>query len=173
MVKLKHEVGCGDKRPVNINESILEEAIHYTEFRVKSICIFYYFKIMCYILYIKRNLLYFYVCTYVPSDSAVKNLPTRQATQETRVWSLGQEDLLEDKMATHSSILAWRIPMDRGAWWAAVHGCHKELDVTEAIKLTAQHDTYTFSLRGLLKHVSTHHWLWSSTHICSISDYVC
>ena len=49
--------------------------------------------------------------------------------------------------------------MDRGAWWAAVHGCHKELDVTEAIKLTAQHNTYTFSLRGLLKHVSTHHWL--------------
>ena len=35
--------------------------------------------------------------------------------------SLGQEDPLEGGMATHSSILAWRIPMDRGAWWAAVH----------------------------------------------------
>ena len=29
---------------------------------------------------------------------------------------------LEKEMATHSSILAWRIPMDRGAWWVAVHG---------------------------------------------------
>ena len=35
---------------------------------------------------------------------------------ETWVWSLGWEDPLEDGMATHSSILAWRIPMDGGAW---------------------------------------------------------
>ena len=32
---------------------------------------------------------------------------------------------LEKGMATHSSILPWRIPMDRGAWWAAVHGVAK------------------------------------------------
>ena len=32
----------------------------------------------------------------------------------------GWEDPLEEGMATHSSILAWRIPMDRGAWWATV-----------------------------------------------------
>ena len=37
----------------------------------------------------------------------VKGLPTMQ---ETQVQSLGQEDLLEEEMATHSSILAWRIP---------------------------------------------------------------
>ena len=37
----------------------------------------------------------------------VKNLP---AMQETRIWSLGQEDPLEKEMATHSSIPAWRIP---------------------------------------------------------------
>ena len=42
----------------------------------------------------------------------VKNLP---ATRETWVQSLGWEDLLEEGMATHSSILAWRLPMDRGA----------------------------------------------------------
>ena len=42
----------------------------------------------------------------------VKNPP---AMQETPVWSLGWEDPLEEGMATHSSILAWRIPMDRGA----------------------------------------------------------
>ena len=36
--------------------------------------------------------------------------------QETRVQSLGREDLLEKEMATHSSILAWKNPMDGGAW---------------------------------------------------------
>ena len=49
------------------------------------------------------------------------------AMQETRVQSLGWEDLLEKEMATHSSILAWRIPMDRGAWQATVHGVAKNL----------------------------------------------
>jgi len=52
----------------------------------------------------------------------VKNLPT---TWETWVRSLGWEDLLEKGMATHSSILAWRIPIDRGAWRATVHGVAK------------------------------------------------
>ena len=49
----------------------------------------------------------------------IKNLP---AVWETWIRSLGWEDLLEEGIATHSSILAWRILMDRGAWWAAVHG---------------------------------------------------
>ena len=44
-----------------------------------------------------------------------------QETQEMWVPSLGQEDPLEESMATHSSILAWRVPMDRGAWRATVH----------------------------------------------------
>ena len=39
---------------------------------------------------------------------------------------------MEESMATHSSILAWRIAMDRGAWWATVHGVNKESDTTEA-----------------------------------------
>ena len=52
----------------------------------------------------------------------VKNLP---AMQETWVQSLGQEDPLEEGMATHSSILAWRIPVDREAWRALVHGLAK------------------------------------------------
>ena len=45
--------------------------------------------------------------------------------QETKVQSLGWADPLEEGMTTHSSIHAWRIPMDRGAWWAAVHGVAK------------------------------------------------
>ena len=44
---------------------------------------------------------------------------------------------LKEGMATHSSILAWRIPMDRGAWWATVHGV-TESDTTEGLS-TAQH----------------------------------
>ena len=47
------------------------------------------------------------------------------AKQETQVQPLGQEDPVEKEMATHSSILAWRIPMDRGAWQATVHGVSK------------------------------------------------
>ena len=52
---------------------------------------------------------------------AVKNPP---AMWETWVQSLGCKDL-EKGMATHSSIPAWRIPMDRGAWWATVRGVAK------------------------------------------------
>ena len=36
-------------------------------------------------------------------------------------------------MATHSSILAWKNPMNRGAWWATVHGVTKESDMTERL----------------------------------------
>ena len=59
------------------------------------------------------------------SASAVKNPPAMQETQEIWVQSLGQ-----DGLATHASILAWRIAMDRGAWWTTVHRV-TEMDVTE------------------------------------------
>ena len=52
----------------------------------------------------------------------VKNLP---AMQKTWVRFLGPEDPLENGMATQSSILVWRIPMDREAWQAKVHGVAK------------------------------------------------
>ena len=52
----------------------------------------------------------------------IKNPP---AMWETWVQSLGWEDSLEESMATHSSILAWRIPVDREAWLATVHGVAK------------------------------------------------
>ena len=52
----------------------------------------------------------------------VKNLP---AMQETQVWSLGWEDPLQKGKATHSSILAWRIPWTEEPWG------HKESDTTE------------------------------------------
>ena len=52
----------------------------------------------------------------------VKNLP---AIQETWVQSLGWEYPLEEGMATFSSIVAWKIPVDRGAWLATVLGVTK------------------------------------------------
>ena len=52
----------------------------------------------------------------------VKNLP---AMWETWVQSLGWEYTVEEGVSTHSSILTWRISMDRAAWWATVHGVAK------------------------------------------------
>ena len=57
----------------------------------------------------------------------VKNPP---AMWETWIQSLDQKDPLEEEMVIHSSILAWRIPVDRGAWWTTVHG-DTESDTTE------------------------------------------
>ena len=62
----------------------------------------------------------------------VKNLP---ATQETLVPSLGLEDPLEKEATTHSSVLAWRIPMDRGAWQATVQEAHNRVRHDLATKL--------------------------------------
>ena len=58
---------------------------------------------------------------------SVKNPP---AMRETWVQSLAWEDTLEEGIAAHSSILAWRIHKDRGAWQATVHGV-AELETTE------------------------------------------
>ena len=66
------------------------------------------------------SVIYIYEASLVAQ--LVKNLP---AMQETWVQSLGWEDPLKEGMAIHYSILAWRIPTDRGAWWAIVHGIEK------------------------------------------------
>ena len=60
-----------------------------------------------------------------PSSSAVKNPPAMQEPQKAWFWSLDWEDSLEQRMATHPNILAWRIPMDRRSWHATVHGIAK------------------------------------------------
>ena len=59
----------------------------------------------------------------------IKNLPANAGDIRDAVRSLGQEDPLEDGMATHSNILAWKIPTNRGSWQATVHGV-AESDMT-------------------------------------------
>ena len=66
----------------------------------------------------------------------VKNPP---AVQETRVQSLGWKDSLEEGMAIYSSILAWRIPMDIGAWRAAVHEIAKSQIQLKQLRTYARH----------------------------------
>ena len=67
----------------------------------------------------------------------MKNLPAIQEIQESQVQSLGQEDPLEKGVATHSSILAWEIPRDGGAWWATVQGVTKSrTEVTEQTEIS-------------------------------------
>ena len=76
----------------------------------------------------------------------VKNLPAMQETQETQVLSLDGEGSLEEGMETHSSILSWIIPRDRGGWWATVHGATKS--GTQLRRLSADACTH-FLLRDM------------------------
>ena len=75
------------------------------------------------------------------------------AMWETWVQSLSRKDPLEEGMATHSSILAWRIPMDRGAWRATVHG-FTELDtwLSNEWLSTAQHIYVCVCISILISH---------------------
>ena len=61
-------------------------------------------------------------CQAFLAAQLVKNPP---AMWETWVQSLGWEDPLQEGMATHSIILAWRVSMDRGAWQVAADGVTK------------------------------------------------
>ena len=69
--------------------------------------------------------------------------------QEIQVQSLGQEDPLEKEMTTHSHILAWENPTDRGAWWATVHGVTKS-------QTQLSDFTFIFHFDALEKEMATH-----------------
>ena len=69
-----------------------------------------------------------------PMAHRVKNLPAMLVTQDTQVRSLGWEDPVEKEMATHSSILAWRIPWTEEPGRATVHGVAKS-----QTRLSTQH----------------------------------
>ena len=74
-----------------------------------------------------------------PGSSVVKNL---LAMQETRVWSLGQEDPLEKEVATHSSILAWRIP------WTEEPGRLSSLELERVRQDWATKQQFLFQVPG-------------------------
>ena len=61
---------------------------------------------------------------WVERESGVFMWETTASQGGGEIWRVGVM-LLEKGMATHSSILAWRVPMDRGAWWATVQGVTK------------------------------------------------
>ena len=93
----------------------------------------------------------------------VKNPP---AMRETWVQSLGQEESLEEGMATHSNILGWRIPVDRGAWWATVHGVAESR--TRLSYLKAQHCPCVGALVVLCP---LSHSVWSVSSWCVVITY--
>ena len=72
-----------------------------------------------------RSLVVFDLLGFDGASHVAQTVKKPPAMRETWVRSLGWEDPLEEGVATHSSILAWRIPMGRGAWQAAVHGVAK------------------------------------------------
>ena len=76
------------------------------------------------------------------------------AMRETWVPSLGWEDPLEEGIQTHSSILAWKIPMDRGAWRATVHRV-TESDTTERLTHTHTRAHYHNTVGGSEEHLHT------------------
>ena len=81
-----------------------------------------------------------------PDGTSGKEPACQCRRPETRVRSLGWVDPLEEGMATHSSILAWRIPTDRGAWWATVHRVAKSR--TELKWLSTQHRRWMRGTNG-------------------------
>ena len=74
--------------------------------------------------------IYVCVCTYIHTHLHGMTQMVKTAPAMWKIWVqyLGGEDNLEEGMATHYSILAWRIPMDRGAWKSTVQRGHKESD---------------------------------------------
>ena len=75
--------------------------------RVDALFLLYLIMALCFAKYFLSTR---YRLWGFPGGSAVKNLPAVQKMQETQVQSSGWDDPLEKEMATHSSILVWRIP---------------------------------------------------------------
>ena len=88
------------------------------------ICILWYVNIYIH-TYIHTHTKLICICKCVRVSLVAQMVKNPSAMRETWVQSLGREDSLEEGMATHYSILSWRIPMDKGAWQAIVHGVSK------------------------------------------------
>ena len=95
----------------------------------------------------------------------VKNLP---AMQETWVRSLGWEDPLEEGRQTPSSILAWRISMDRGAWQVTVHGVAESRTQLKQLS-TYAHAITTNDLQISVAYNNNYLFLTLVTHLVNVS----
>ena len=90
----------------------------------------------------------------------VKDLP---ALWETWVWSLGWEDPLEEGMATHSNILAWRIPMDRGACSLQSVGSQR---VRHDWATKAQHSKDGWVNKEIVRYIDIYMYIYVYTYVC-------
>ena len=99
----------------------------------------------------------------------VKNPPAVQETQKIQIQFLGQEDPLEEAMATHSSILTWKIQ-----WTEEPGGCspwgHKESDKTEGLRVHTH--THTHTLRVQRRYPHPHLFPSTYTELCFSSHYI-
>ena len=106
-----------------------------------------------------------------PGGSAVKNLPEMQETPETQVPPLGQEDPLEEGMVAHSSGLAWRIPMDRGAWRATVRGVTKsQTRLSEHRQISAVHSNRYTMVQNRLQGCIVQHGEYSQHFVITVNE---
>ena len=96
-------------------------------------------------------------CSYEIKRHLQKRLPTMW---ETWVCSLGWKDPLEKETATHSSILAWDNPMDRGSWRATVHGAHRRV----------RHDLVTKTTTGGKNHGGAKLWPGVTLRFSSVAQ---
>ena len=95
----------------------------------------------------------------------VKNKP---AMQETWVWSLGWEDVLEDGMTIHSRILAWRIPWTERAWRGYSPWSHKGPDTTKWSNHHSRRRHWVMKWRGVKWRKDKFYPMSSSSHSCEV-----
>ena len=113
-----------------------------------------------------------YKCTLgFPGGALVKNLPAIAGHIEDRVWSLGREDPLEEEMATHSSILAWKIPLDKGVLRSTIH----RVTSSQTWLSTHRHTDTQENKWGAPFQITQVHALWPSnfTSLYSSNRYTC
>ena len=87
---------------------------------------------MLYLFNVYSKVIYLYIYRYLgfPDGASSKELACQCKRHETQVWSVGWEDPLEKGMATHSSVLAWRIPWTEEP--GGLQSIESQSDMTEA-----------------------------------------
>ena len=131
---------------------------------MELVCV--YKIVMCICTHICIYIIFFILCVYIhicfPCGPVGKESTCNAGMLGS---SLGWEDPLEKGMATYSSILSWRILMDRGAWQATVHEDHRESDVNE--QLSTHINTYIYTYMYIMGFLCS---LDSKESACKVGD---